>query len=276
MLYVLGFIFIFVLGGLTGVMVASVPFDWQVHDSHFVVAHFHYVLIGGVVFPLLAGFHLWFPKVTGRILGERGSRWAFWLLFIGFNVTFFPLHELGFRGMPRRVYTYLPELGWTDLNLLATAGSYVMGLGFALFTINVVWSVFRGRASGPDPWGGDTLEWATDSPPAPYNFARIPVVRSRYPLWDPRGIEGDGIEGLELYDPEHPQRETLGTTIMDGEPQYRRPLPGPSLWPLALAAALAVAVIGSMIDLILVPFGAVLAVVAMIGWLRPPKPGEAP
>jgi cytochrome c oxidase subunit I+III len=276
MLYVLGFIFIFVLGGLTGVMVASVPFDWQVHDSHFVVAHFHYVLIGGVVFPLLAGFHLWFPKVTGRILGERASRWAFWLLFIGFNVTFFPLHELGFRGMPRRVYTYLPELGWTDLNLLATAGSYVMGLGFALFTINVVWSVFRGRASGPDPWGGDTLEWATDSPPAPYNFARIPVVRSRYPLWDPRGIEGDGIEGLELYDPEHPQRETLGTTIMDGEPQYRRPLPGPSLWPLALAAALAVAVIGSMIDLILVPFGAVLAVVAMIGWLRPPKPGEAP
>jgi cytochrome c oxidase subunit I+III len=276
MLYVLGFLFIFVAGGLTGVMVASVPFDWQVHDSHFIVAHFHYVIIGGVVFPLLAGFHLWFPKVTGRILGEALSRWAFWLIFLGFNVTFFPLHELGFRGMPRRVYTYLPDLGWADLNLIATAGAYVMGVGFTLFTVNVIRSYVRGARAGADPWGADTLEWATASPPAPYNFARVPIVRGRYPLWHPTGIEGDGVQGLELYDPEAPRRETLNTTIMDGEPAYLRALPGPSLWPLGLALGLAVAAIGSMIDLVLVPFGAVLAFVAMVGWLRPPTPENAP
>jgi cytochrome c oxidase subunit I+III len=274
LLYVLGFIFIFVAGGLTGVMVASVPFDWQVHDSHFIVAHMHYVLVGGVVFPLLAGFHLWYPKVTGRILGERLARWAFWFMFVGFNVTFFPLHELGFRGMPRRIYTYLPDLGLDDLNLIATVGSYGLGIGFLLFVINLFWSGAHGREAGPDPWGGDTLEWATNSPPANYNFATLPVVRGRYPLWEPDGIGPGEIRGLELYDPENPIRETLGTTIMDAEPQFRRPLPGPSLWPLALALALAIAVIGSMIDLVLVPLGAALAVVAMVGWLRPPTAEE--
>jgi cytochrome c oxidase subunit I+III len=276
MLYVLGFIFIFVAGGLTGVMVASVPFDWQVHDSHFVVAHFHYVLIGGVVFPLLAGFHLWYPKVTGYMLSERLSRWAFWLLFVSFNVTFFPLHELGFRGMPRRVYTYLPDLGWDQLNLLATAGSFVLGLGFVVFAANLFWSAIRGRRAEADPWGGDTLEWATSSPPPSYNFDQVPIVRGRYPLWEPAGIAADDIEGTALYDPEHPRRETLGTTILDAEPQFRRYLPGPSLWPLALALALALATIGSMIDLVLVSVGAVLAVVAMVGWLRPPRPEERP
>jgi cytochrome c oxidase subunit I+III len=277
MLYVLGFIFIFVLGGLTGVMVASVPFDWQVHDSHFIVAHLHYVLIGGAVFPLMAGFHLWFPKVTGRILAEVPSKWAFWLIFIGFNVTFFPLHELGFQGMPRRVWTYLPELGWGDLNLIATIGSLVMGAGFALFTLNAVWSGYLGRRAAADPWGGDTLEWATSSPPPAYNFATVPIVRGRYPLWHPEGIGGDGsVHGLELFDPDNPQRETLATTILDAEPQYRRLLPGPTLWPMALALGLAVATIGIMIDFILVPFGALIAFVAFIGWLRPPRPGETP
>ncbi len=276
MLYVLGFIFIFVLGGLTGVMVASVPFDWQVHDSHFIVAHMHYVLIGGVVFPLLAGFHLWFPKVTGRMLGEGLSKWAFWLIFIGFNVTFFPLHELGFRGMPRRVWTYLPDLGWTDLNLLATGASYVMGLGFALFTINTIWSGYLGRRASGDPWGGDTLEWATESPPPSYNFDRVPVVRGRYPLWHPDGIGGNGIQGLDLFDPERPQRETLGTTVLDAEPQHRRLLPGPSLWPMALALGLAVATIGTMIDLVLILFGAIIAFISLVGWLRPPRREEIP
>jgi cytochrome c oxidase subunit I+III len=276
MLYVLGFIFIFVAGGLTGVMVASVPFDWQVHDSHFIVAHMHYVLVGGVVFPLLAGFHLWYPKVTGRMLGERLGRWAFWLLFVSFNVTFFPLHELGFRGMPRRIYTYLPDLGWGDLNLLATIGAFGLGLGFLLFLVNLFWSGVLGAKAGPDPWGADTLEWAASSPPANYNFAALPVVRGRYPLWEPGGVGPGEIRGLELYDPENPRRETLGTTIMDAEPQFRRLLPGPSLWPLALAGALGVAFIGAMIDLIFVPFGGALAVIAMIGWLRPPRPDEAP
>jgi cytochrome c oxidase subunit I+III len=274
MLYVLGFVFIFVLGGLTGVMVASVPFDWQVHDSHFIVAHMHYVLVGGVVFPLLAGFHLWYPKVTGYLLSERLSKWAFWLLFVGFNVTFFPLHELGFRGMPRRVYTYLPDLGWANLNLLATIASFVLGLGFLVFLINLLWAPIRGRRSEDDPWGGDTLEWATASPPAAYNFAVLPVVRGRYPLWEPEGIGPGQLRGMELYDPEKPIRMTLGTTIMDAEPHNLRPLPGPNIWPLALALALAVAAIGSMIDLLLVPLGAALAFVAMVGWLRPPRPED--
>jgi cytochrome c oxidase subunit I+III len=276
LLFVLGFIFIFVLGGLTGVMIASVPFDWQVHDSHFIVAHFHYVIIGGVIFPLLAGFHLWYPKVMGTMMDERLSRWAFWLIFVSFNITFFPLHELGFRGMPRRVYTYLPDLGWDTLNLVATLGSYVLGLGFAIFLFNVIWSRYRGAPAPDDPWGGDTLEWATTSPPQQYNFAVLPVVQSRYPLWTRDGTSVPGMAGLEMFDPDDPRRETLGTTIMDAEPQFRRPLPGPSLWPLALALGLAVAVIGSMIDLVLVPFGAVLAFIAMVGWLRPPRPEAAP
>jgi cytochrome c oxidase subunit I+III len=263
-----------VLGGLTGVMVASVPFDWQVHDSHFIVAHMHYVLVGGVVFPLLAGFQLWYPKVTGYMLSERLSKWAFWLLFVGFNVTFFPLHELGFRGMPRRVYTYLPDLGWANLNLLATIAAFVLGLGFLVFLINLLWAPIRGRRSEDDPWGGDTLEWATASPPAAYNFAVLPVVRGRYPLWEPEGIGPGQLRGMELYDPEKPIRMTLGTTIMDAEPHNLRPLPGPNIWPLALALALAVAAIGSMIDLVLVPVGAALAFVAMVGWLRPPRPED--
>jgi cytochrome c oxidase subunit I+III len=275
MLYILGFVFVFVVGGLTGVMVASVPFDWQVHDSHFVVAHFHYVIIGGVVLPLLAGFHYWYPKVTGYMLNERLARWAFWLLFAGFNVTFFPLHELGFRGMPRRVYTYLPDLGWDDLNLIATVGTFVIAIGFIVFILNLFWSSVRSARAPDNPWGADTLEWATASPPEVYNFETIPVVRGRYPLWE-RATEPVPLEGLELFDPEHPRRETLATSILDGEPHHRRVLPQPSLWPLALAAALSVAVIGSMIDFWLIPFGAAAAFVALVGWLRPPRRQEAP
>ena len=276
MLYVLGFVFIFTLGGLTGVMVAAVPFDWQVHDTHFVVAHFHYVLIGGAVFPLMAGVHYWYPKLSGYMPSEALAKAAFWLVFVGFNVTFFPLHELGFRGMPRRVYTYLPGLGWDLLNLVATLGSYVLALGFILFLANIAWSGFRGRRAGPDPWGADSLEWATSSPPPLYNFERIPVVRGRHPLWHPDGIGSGDILGLEMYDPEFPRRETLATTIMDARPAFRRTLPGPSIWPVLLAAALAVAAIGSMVDLWLVPIGALLAWGAMTGWLRPPKPENAP
>lgn len=276
MLWVLGFVFIFVLGGLTGVMVAAVPFDWQAHDSHFVVAHFHYVLIGGGVFPLLAGVSYWYPKLTGCTLLEGPSRWAFWLVFVGFNVTFFPLHELGFRGMPRRVYTYLPNLGWDLLNLVATIGAYVMALGFLIFLANVFLSGLRPRRAGRDPWGADSLEWATASPPPLYNFAAVPIIRGRHPLWEPGGIGGEGIEGLELYDPGFPRRETLATTVLDAEPEYRRTLPGPTVWPLALAGSLAVAVIGSMIDLWLIPVGAVMALISMIGWLRPPREEAAP
>ena len=276
MLYVMGFVFVFVLGGLTGVMVAAVPFDWQVHDSHFVVAHFHYVLIGGAVFPLLGGLHFWFPKVVGRMMNERLGKVAFWIFFIGFNVTFFPLHQLGMEGMPRRVYTYLPETGWGLLNLISTAGAYLMALGLALVLWNVVRSYIAGERAPADPWNADTLEWSTASPPPVYNFATIPVVHDRHPLWSNDAPAGaPRLIGLELIDPDRPRRETLSTTILDAEPQSRRVLPGPSLWPMALAGSVAVIALGSMIDLWFVPIGAVLTIVSTIGWLRPPRRGAA-
>jgi cytochrome c oxidase subunit I+III len=272
LLYVLGFVFVFVAGGLTGVMVAAVPFDWQVHDSHFVVAHFHYVLIGGAVFPFLAGLHFWFPKVVGRTMSEGLGKLAFWIVFVGFNVTFFPLHQLGIEGMPRRVYTYLPETGWGFLNLVSTAGAYLLTLGLLLVLWNVYRSARSGAAAGRDPWHADTLEWSVASPPPVYNFAEIPVVHDRHPLWS-TVVPDDAPElvGLELIDLERPRRETLSTTVLDAQPASRRVLPGPTLWPMALAASVAVLAIGSMIDLWFVPIGAVLTITSMIGWLRPPR-----
>jgi heme/copper-type cytochrome/quinol oxidase subunit 1 len=160
---------------------------------------------------------------------KRLSRWAFWLIFVGFNVTFFPLHELGFRGMPRRVYTYLPDLGWADLNLIATVGAFVMGLGFTLFTVNLIWSPSAGARAGADPWGGDTLEWATASRP-PLQLRRVPVVRGRYPLWDPEGIGGRPAPGLELYDPEAPIRRRWAPPSWTVSPTPAA-LPGPSSGP---------------------------------------------
>src|SRR5690606_34161230 len=152
LLFVLGFLVLFVLGGLTGVMVAAIPFDLQVHDTYFVVAHFHYVLIGGAVFPLFAAIYYWFPKVTGRMLSERLGRWNFWLLFAGFNLTFFPMHILGLMGMPRRVYTYPAEMGWGGLNLLSSSGAALLAAGGAMFLCNVARSARAGAPAGEDPW----------------------------------------------------------------------------------------------------------------------------
>ena len=263
LLFVLGFIFLFLIGGLTGVMIASVPFDRQVHDTYFIVAHFHYTLIGGAVFPLWAAFYFWFPKVTGRMLSERGGKLNFWLFFIGINITFFPMHQLGFLGMPRRVYTYLEGMGWGSLNLTASIGAVVITLSVLVFLANVVHSLRHGRVAGPDPWGADTLEWATSSPPPSYNFQHIPVVQGRAALWD-RTPDEPVVTGLRSD-----VREVLVTSVMDAEPIYRHMHPSASLAPLAMAIGLGTGLITAIFTPWGIPLGIVLGLGALALWAWP-------
>ena len=260
MLFAIGFIFVFTIGGLTGVMVASVPFDLQVHDTYFVVAHFHYVILGGVLFPLFGAIYLWFPKITGRMLSERLGRWHAALFFVGVNVTFFPMHLLGLDGMPRRVYTYLPEMGWGPLNMLASIGALVIVVSVALFLVNVFISARGGVLAGPNPWGASGLEWVAASPPQPWNFHRIPVVESRSPLWEPTD-ELKVAGGLRTD-----KREMLITTALDAVPDSRHDLPGETYWPLMMAIAVGITFIGAIFTPWAYPVGFAVAVVAFAGW----------
>ncbi len=184
MLFSVGFLVQFLIAGLTGIMLAVTPFDWQLSDTYFVVAHFHFVLVGGLLFTIFAAIYYWFPKATGRMLDERLGKWHFWLFLIGFHVTFDTMHIPGMLGMPRRIYTYEAGRGWDTLNLICTVGVAIQAAGILCFVINVLKSVFKGKHAGNDPWDAWTLEWSTTSPPPEYNFARLPMVRSRRPLWD--------------------------------------------------------------------------------------------
>ncbi|MFI5454770.1 MAG: cytochrome c oxidase subunit I [Isosphaerales bacterium] len=184
MLFTAGFLTMFLIGGLTGIMLAIAPFDFQLSDSYFVVGHFHWVLIGGTLFGVFAGIHYWYPKATGRMLSERLARWQFWLLYAGFILTFGPMHIAGILGMPRRVYTYDADRGWAIWNQLTTLGALIQAPSFGIFVYNIIVSLWKGEPAGDDPWDAWTLEWTTTSPPPTYNFEVIPHVRSRRPLWD--------------------------------------------------------------------------------------------
>jgi cytochrome c oxidase subunit I len=263
LLFALGFIVVFVIGGLTGVMVASVPIDTQVHDTYFVVAHFHYVLVGGAVFPLLGAVYYWFPKITGRMMSERLGKWHFWLAFVSFNVAFFPMHILGLQGMPRRIYTYQPELGWGDLNLVVSIGSAFFFLSFVLFLWNVLFSLQRGEPAGNNPWDAGTLEWATTSPPLPQNFDRIPFVTDREPLWAERDAL-PVVTGLPVN-----YRELLVTTVSEARADIRETSPTPTIWPLLAAIATAGAFIGSIFTPWAVTWGAPVAALLLTAWFWP-------
>jgi cytochrome c oxidase subunit I+III len=263
LLFVLAFFFILVAGGLTGLMLASVSLDTQLHDTYFVVAHLHYVLMGGAVFPLFGAFYYWFPKFTGRMLGERLGRWNFWLFFVGFNVTFFPMHLLGLWGMTRRIYTYPQEMGWGSLNLTATVGSFMIAVSVLLFIVNVLRSRRHGAVAGNDPWGAGTLEWGTASPPPAANFDLPPVVHARDPLWEKPGMPSH-VAGLS-----NDFREVLITSVTDAELDHRLWLPSSSIWPCLAAVATTILFVGSIFSPWAVVWAAVPVAMAATFWFWP-------
>ena len=269
-LYFASMILLFVIGGVSGFMTASVPVDWQLTDTYFIVAHIHYVLIGINLFPVLGAAYFWFPKMTGRMLDERLGRWNFWITFIGFNLAFLPMHLTGLLGMPRRIYTYSDGMGWDTLNMITSIGSFVLAIGILLFFINVFRSLRQGAPAGANPWDAPTLEWATSSPPPPYNFMVIPSVASRHPLWEERLQEGDGQSVIDrglVLDHHH---ETLGVTPLDGEPDVILKMPSETYVPLLTACGLGVVFAGLVSRLWwLAGAGAFVTFVVALVWLWP-------
>ncbi|HYD75796.1 cbb3-type cytochrome c oxidase subunit I [Ramlibacter sp.] len=274
MLFVLGFFFIFVLGGLTGVMVAVVPFDWQAHDSYFIVAHLHYVLIGGMVFPLFGALYYWTPYISRKALSERMGQWAFWLMFVGVNLTFFPMHLTGLMGMPRRVYTYADYPGWAELNLLSTGGAFLIAAGVLVVVVDMALHLRIGNPNAGNVWGAGTLEWL---PNGDYGNRSIPIVHSREPLWDQPGLSEDVKEG-RYYLPGTATggRETIVTSAIDARPQYLLQMPGPGWSPLLAAVGTAGFFLLLTVKLVLpaLLFGA-LALASVVWWLWGSDPGPS-
>ncbi|MDX1622934.1 MAG: cytochrome c oxidase subunit I [Gemmatimonadota bacterium] len=266
LLFAVGMVAMFIIGGLSGIMHGSPPVDWQQHDSYFVVAHLHYVFFGGTVLGLFAGVYYWWPKVTGRMLDEGLGKIHFWTSLVGMNLTFFPMHFLGMDGMPRRVYTYAAGTGWADWNLVATIGAFVVGLGTLVFYVAAVKSLRSGEPAPGDPWDGATLEWTMSSPPPEYNFAETPEVHSARPYW------------LHKYGP---TREASTHTMEEGtppqpdEPPERIHLPSPSWWPLFTAFGFALAAGGALVGLAPVLLGVAILVTGVFLWAFQPleRPG---
>ena len=270
MLYIIGFIVTFVIGGLTGVIIAAVPLDLQLHDTYFIVAHFHYVLIGGAVFPLLGAITYWYPKFTGRLMSEQLGKISFWTIFLGFQLAFFPMHIAGLLGMPRRVYTYPAGMGLELPNLLSTIGAAVVAVAVLLFVVNMVISFRAGAGAGANPWDAPSLEWATASPPPWYNFAHLPAVESRAPLWDAEA-KIPVVHGLRVDD-----RELLLTSVISAAPDVREPSAIPSIWPFIAAVAVTITFICSVFSPWALVFGTIPIGIALTAWFWPKTPEPSP
>ena len=254
----IGFIAMFIIGGLSGVLHAVVPADTQQSDTYFIVAHFHYVLFGGSIFAIFSGIYYWYPKFTNRLLGEGLGKLHFWLMIIGFNLTFFPMHFLGLQGMPRRIYTYGSNMGWDFWNMVSSIGSVVIALSILIFLINFFRSFKSGKVAGSDPWDGATLEWTISSPPPHYNFETIPTVHSRDPFWEEK--EKAAAAGVPIKAP-----------VSHGHPH----MPSPSFFPLIAALGLPLAAAGIIFSHALLAFGILVVLIGVYGWSFEPatKPG---
>jgi heme/copper-type cytochrome/quinol oxidase subunit 1 len=269
-LFFASMIILFVIGGVSGFMTASVPVDWQLTDTYFIVAHLHYVLIGINVFPVVGATYFWFPKFTGKLMDERLGRWNFWTMFSGFNLGFLPMHLTGLLGMPRRVYTYPDGMGWDLLNLITTIGSFVFAIGVLLFVVNVWISYRKGALAGDNPWDAPTLEWATSSPPPPYNFAVLPTVASRHPLWEDRLQESESCTCLARGMTLDQGKEALSTTALDAEPDRILEMPQDTCAPLLLALGMAILFIGMLaVNWPTATIGALAVLGATLLWLWP-------
>ena len=265
-LYFASFVLMFTIGGVSGVMTAAVPFDWQLTDTYFVVAHLHYVLLGINVFPVLGGLVYWFPKFTGRLMNERFGQWTFWVVLIGFNLGFFPMHISGLLGMPRRVYTYPANVGWNTTNLLTTIGAFIFAIGIAMFIVNALVSLRRGQRAGANPWNAAGLEWSTSSPPPPYNFAVLPSVASRDPLWAPNARLPRA--GYTL----HRGREALGVTPLSGEPDVILKMPEDSYAPFVLGVGATFVFVGLLLhSVFLTVLAGLCCATALLAWMWPQR-----
>lgn len=269
--FAMGFLAVFIIGGLNGIITAVIPFDWQLHDTYFVVAHLHYVLVGTNMLPVFAGFYYWFPKMTGRMLDEMLGRVSFWTIFIGLNLAFFPMHILALMGMPRRQYTYADGLGWGTVNLVETVGAFILALGILLTLINFFKSMRTGQLAGKNPWGADSLEWSLPSPPPPYGSVHIPTVRTRNPLWDEYDEEADP-ENERILDQ---GRLTLASSPLDALPRAITSMPEDSVAPLLLALAMTGIFTALTFKLMWVVLGFLIACMAILAvWLWPKKNQE--
>ena len=267
LLFIAGFIFMFVTGGLTGIMFLAIPFDQQVTDTYFIIAHFHYIIFGAAVFPIFGGMYFWFPKVTGRMYFERPGQISFWIIFVGTNLLFFPMHIVGLLGMTRRVYTYPGGLGWTAFNFAETVGGFITLVGILLLFGNLVVSYFRAPRADQDPWHGPTLEWTTTSPPPEYNFAVVPTVTSPYPNWDDADRERDRAKlarGVLVLDEGH---EQPAVTPVDGRFAEIVEMPNESPWPVVLAISLALVFTMLLIEkYVIAGLMGILCLITLLAW----------